>query len=185
MTLIFLVLAAGEATRCPAVLTSLRTNGFVQQVAETHASLVKLGFRVPDRATHDFRDLVVLETLYVVKHEHRLVSRRQLLDRSLKVHTIDRTAQPHVGAAEIPSRSSGLFVGLGHLFERSLLARLLSKLHEHNVHSQAMEPGRKCRFTAECGDLAEQLEESLLRQVLRLGNIPHHPKAQRIDTATM
>jgi hypothetical protein len=45
-----------------------------------------------------------------------------------------------------------------------------------------MQPRRKRRFSAKRADLAEQLQESFLRQVLGFGRIRRHTQAQRIHT---
>ena len=67
-----------------AILAGLRAHRFVKQFAEPHARFVELRFRIADRATHDFRNLVVLVSLHVVQDEHRFVSGRQLLHRALQ-----------------------------------------------------------------------------------------------------
>ena len=46
-----------------------------------------------------------------------------------------------------------------------------------------MQPGREGRFTPESCDLPEELEESLLCEVLRFGSPPNHTQAQGIDAA--
>ncbi|SPF37872.1 hypothetical protein SBA1_190004 [Candidatus Sulfotelmatobacter kueseliae] len=46
-----------------------------------------------------------------------------------------------------------------------------------------MQPGRERRFAAEGRDLAVELQESFLCQILGLGDVRSHAQTQRVDTA--
>jgi hypothetical protein len=48
-----------------------------------------------------------------------------------------------------------------------------------------VQPSGKSRLTAEGGDFAEELEESLLHQIFGIGGVTYHAKAKSIDPATM
>ena len=61
----------------------------------------------------------------------------------------------------------------------------LAQVHQDHVDRQAVQPRRKGGVAAKCGDLAVQLKEGLLGQILGLGDIAHHAQAQRIDTPFM
>jgi hypothetical protein len=62
---------------------------FVQQLAQPNASLVKLGFRIPDGTTQQRGNLVVFVSLDVMENESLLIAGRQLCDGALEVHPID------------------------------------------------------------------------------------------------
>src|SRR5690348_16317786 len=56
-------------------------------------------------------------------------------------------------------------------------------MHEHHVHREPVQPSREGAFTAEGADLAEQLQEGLLGQILSLGGVAGHAQAQRVNAA--
>ncbi len=51
------------------------------------------------------------------------------------------------------------------MFERSLHPRLLPQFHQYDIHSQTVQPGRKCRLASKGGNLSKKLKERFLRQV--------------------
>jgi len=127
----------------------------------------------------------VLIPLYVVQDEYCFIPRRQLVDGPLEIDAVQRTRQPQIRASEIAPGRPGFLVRLGDLLERSFLDRLLPQLHQNHVYRKAVKPCGKRRLAAKCGDLSEELEERFLRQILCLGRIPHHSKAQRIHSAAV
>jgi hypothetical protein len=54
-------------------------------------------------------------------------------------------------------------------------------MHQNDVHSQSMQPGRKNRIGAEGTNLAKNLQKCQLRKVLGLRRIPDHSQAQALD----
>ena len=129
--------------------------------------------------SHDVRNLVVLVALHVVQHEHGFIARRQLIDGALQMDAIDGAAQLQIGPAKIAAGTARIFVGLGELIERRFRSRLFPQLHEHNVDGQTVQPRRKGRLAAKRRDLAKELKERLLRQILRLGGVPPTIRRQR------
>ena len=56
-------------------------------------------------------------------------------------------------------------------------------MHQDLVNGQPMKPGRESRLAAETTDLAVELDEDFLRQILGLGRVGSHPQAQAVDAA--
>src|SRR5207302_732 len=61
----------------------------------------------------------------------------------------------------------------------------LAKMHQHLVHGQTMQPGRKRRLAAETPNLAKELDKDFLRQVFGLSHILGHAQAERIDATVV
>src|SRR2546422_7659858 len=89
----YLVHAGGLALCRLAFLARLIAKGFLQQLAQAHPRLVQLRFRVSDRTSHDFGDLVVFVPLDIVENERRPVARRQLGDGPLQIHAVERAGK--------------------------------------------------------------------------------------------
>ena len=58
-------------------------------------------------------------------------------------------------------------------------------MHQHHVHRQPVQPGRKRRLAAKGCDLAIELQERFLGQILSLGRIRGHAQAERVDAPLM
>jgi hypothetical protein len=58
-------------------------------------------------------------------------------------------------------------------------------MHQHRVDRYPVEPGRETRIAAESSDLPEDLEEYLLRQVVRLRHILQHSQTEVIYVLAM
>src|ERR1700752_4365259 len=54
-------------------------------------------------------------------------------------------------------------------------------MHQNHVHRQAVQPGRESRFAAEGANLAVELQEGFLRQILGFGRIRSHAQTERVD----
>lgn len=59
------------------------------------------------------------------------------------------------------------------------------EVHEHLVNGQAMEPGRKGRFSAKASNFSKELDENLLCEVFSFRDISSHPQAEGINAAIM
>src|SRR5262249_42024286 len=69
---------------------------------------------------------------------------------------------------------------LGRLLETDAT---LAKMHQHLIYSQAVQPGRKCRFAAKAANFSKELDKNFLGQVLGFRYIARHPQAERIYAA--
>src|SRR4029077_9059421 len=77
---------------------------------------------------------------------------------------------------------------LGHLARLGSLLVLdapAAEVHEHLIDRQAMEPGRKCRIAAKTADLAEKLDENLLREIFCFGLAAGHAKRKTVGPAVI
>jgi len=54
-------------------------------------------------------------------------------------------------------------------------------MHQNDIDGKTVEPRRKCRVAAKCGDLSVKLKEGFLSQVLGFGRITHHAQAQGVN----
>ena len=134
---------------------------------------------------HGDEDIMALATLHIVKHEDRSVTRRQLLYRSFEIDPIHRAAQPQIGRADVLPGAAGLFIRLRSFLERSNREGLLAQPHQNHVDRHPVQPGRESRFSAEGADLAEQLQEGFLQQILGVRRITHHTQTEGVNAATM
>ena len=75
-----------------AFFSCLLADLFLKQVPQTCARLVQLRLRIPHRASHNVRDLVVFVPLDVMQYEHGPVTRWQLLYRSFEIDPVDGAA---------------------------------------------------------------------------------------------
>ena len=108
--------------------------------------------------------------LYIVEREHRAVSRGQLGDGFVERDAIyDRHGTRVFSAFDYLHRRLTI---LGRLFQAHAA---LAKVHQHLVDGQAVQPGRKGRLAAKASDLAKELDEDFLRQVLGFRDIRRHP----------
>jgi len=80
---------------------------------------------------------------------------------------------------------AGLFIRLRSFLERSNREGLLAQPHQNHVDRHPVQPGRESRFPPEGADLAEELEESLLQQVLGIRWVAHHAQAEGVNAATV
>ena len=49
------------------------------------------------------------------------------------------------------------------------------------IDRQSVEPGCERRITTKTAELAEEVDEDFLRQVLSLSRVRHHPQAEAVD----
>jgi len=127
----------------------------------------------------------VLVSVNIMEQEHVLISMRQLLQSGVKVDTVEKTGEAQVWTAEFQSGPFFFIIGPSQFIKRDSDRPLLAETHQHDISGEAMQPRRKGGFTAEGVDLAKELQEGLLRQVLRFDRIRHHTKAERIDAAAV
>src|SRR5215203_3805382 len=59
--------------------------------------------------------------------------------------------------------------------------RKRSKIHEHVIDSESMQPGGKLTFTSKRSNLSQQLNKDVLRQILSLTHVPRHAQTHGID----
>ena len=124
-------------------------------------------------------------TFDVVKHKNRAIARRQIL--STAFCNCSRSIEPASARSSAPKSFFGVSSSppLRGLFQRNHRKALLSQVHEHHVHRQAMKPCRECRLTAKRSNLPVELQERFLGQVLSLGRVRGHSQAQRIYSPLM
>ena len=56
-----------------------------------------------------------------------------------------------------------------------------AKVHQYRIHRHPVQPGRKRRVATKRGEFSEDVNEGILRQVLRFGDIFRHPQADCHD----
>src|SRR5215203_4979010 len=63
--------------------------------------------------------------------------------------------------------------------------RKRSKIHEHVIDSESMQPGGKLTFTSKRSNLAQQLNKDVVRQILSLTHVSGHAQTHGIDLRLM
>jgi len=61
------------------------------------------------------------------------------------------------------------------------MGSLFAEAHEDDVRREAVQPGGECGFAAERVNLAKELQEGFLREVLGFEGIADHAKAETVD----
>src|SRR6266851_9018306 len=158
---------------------------FLEQVPQTRARLMQLRLRISYRASHDFRDLVVLVSLDVMQYEHGPVARGQLLNRTFQIDPVDGATQAQIRRADVLPGAARFIVGIRCFFERGHRERLLAQPHQHHIDRHPVQPGREGRLSAESPNLAKELQKSFLHEVFRVGRVINHPQAEGVDAAAM
>src|SRR5579859_573231 len=148
-----------------------------QQAAQLHACFVQLRFAVSDGASQHSRNLVMFIALNVVENKNHAVAGRQVADGPLEHHAVNRAGERQIEAAKLFG-SALLEAWLKRFLKRDLGQRFFAQVHKYCVHREAMQPGGKGGLAAEESDLAIELQESFLRQILGLRVIAHHAQAQ-------
>src|SRR5216684_6034094 len=74
---------------------------FLEQVPQTRTRFMQLRLRIPHRASHDVRNLVVFVPLDVMQHEHRPIARRQLINRTFQIDPVDGAAQAQIRRPDV------------------------------------------------------------------------------------
>ncbi len=157
----------------------------MQEFAQAFASFVQLRFGIAHRATEHAGDFVVLVTVNIVKEEHGLVALRQLLEGSVKVDAVEKAGQAEVGDTDFESGTVFFVVGTSHFFQRDGDGPLLAEAHEDDIGGEAVHPGRKGRLAAECMNLAEELQEGLLRQIFGFNGVATHAQTESVHAAAV
>ncbi len=154
-----------------------------QQLPQAQARLVELRLGVADGAVHHLGDFVVLVAVHIVEQEHLPVAGGKLLDGVFQCNAVDGAHQQRVLLADFALGAFAGLVGVDGFVERNLRQLLLAQVHQHHVHRQPMQPGRKRRLAAESLNLAEELQESFLGHFFRFRGVAQHAQAERIDPA--
>src|ERR1044072_4882880 len=112
----------------------------------------------------------------VVKREYRPVTGRELSNSLIERYPVNY------------GHGIGIFRPFYYLGRRfAVLSRLLhahaafAEVHEHLVHSQAMQPGSKGGFTTETTNFSKELDEDLLCEIFCLRDIAGHSQAELVD----
>src|SRR5450755_7205 len=136
-------------------LTSLGLFGSheFQKIPQLQSCLVQLRLAIANRASHDFGNLVMLESFYIVQYKNLSVAGRQLVDRALQLQAIDGARQSQIlGAEFLPRR---LVVGFQRFLERHDRQILFAQLHEHDIDRHAVQPGGEGGLATKGADLAK------------------------------
>src|SRR5688572_11767568 len=122
----------------------------------------------------------MLETLDVVKNEHVLVARGQLVDGALKGDLVDDRHLERV------LRSANRLLGCFTFFSCFLELHIpLSEVHENLVNRQTMEPGSERGVTSKTTDLAIKLYKNVLSKIFCLVGVLEHAQTDRINPAVV
>src|SRR5260370_1001861 len=158
---------------------------FLEQVPQTRTRLMQLRLRISYRASHNFRDLVVLVPPDGMQYEYGPVARGQLLNRTFQIDPVDGATQAQIRRADVLPGAARFIVGIRCFFERGHRERLLAQPHQHHIDCHPVQPGREGRLSAEGPNLAEELQKGFLHQVFRVGRVIHHSQAQSVDASAM
>jgi hypothetical protein len=150
----------------------------LEHIAQAGAGFVQLRLGIANGAAAHARDLGVVVALNVVEDEDRLVAGRQPVDGAFEMDAVNQSGQGQIESAEFLVRAAVLGVGLGDFLERDDRERALAEAHENHVDRQAVQPGGERRISAKRVDLAEDLQESFLREVLGFGVVADHAQAK-------
>src|SRR5215203_3668088 len=63
--------------------------------------------------------------------------------------------------------------------------RKRSKIHEHVIDSESMQPGGKLTFTSKGSNLPQQLNKDVVRRILSLTHVSRHAQTHGIDLRLM
>src|SRR5581483_10398599 len=156
-------------------------SGHFEKVAQLHACFVQLRLAVADGTSHHLGNLVVFVAFNVVQHKNDAVARRQALDGAFQVHAVNRTRQNVIPCPDV--LLGPVFLGLHALFQGDFRQALFAQVHQHYVDREPVQPRGKGGLSPECRDLAIQLQESFLGEVLGFGGVAGHPQAEGINPA--
>ena len=158
----------------------LRPGGASQDFAEAHARLVELRFGCADGAAQRLRDFVMFVAENVVQNKSPSVSARQFSQGALEVQTVYKAGDTGVDGSHLPYGQS-LAIHLVGGVERRLVQMLNALPHQDDIDGQAVQPSGERRLRAKGVNLAEHLQEGLLRQILREGRVSRHAQANSVD----
>jgi hypothetical protein len=138
---------------------------------------------VPSGRPGDLADLLVAQLFHVAQHEALAEARLELAKMARctmcstclpAIISSGRSICPTLACRACPSgtRSDGLeLVLLARVPHAQVLAAVLAEVDRDSV-----DPRRELRLAAERADRLEDLDEDLLREVLRLGAVADHPQ---------
>ncbi len=112
------------------------------------------------------------------------VSLGEHLQRTRERNAIEGTPEPIVVPTQC-ALSAGNGFQVIRVIQGDLAWRLSSKMHQGGGHSDAMQPSGQSRFSAERGELSEDLNEGILGQIIRLCRVFRHAKDYGIDPVLM
>ena len=146
---------------------------------------MQLRFRIAYRAAQHRGNFVVLVTVHIMKKEHGLVALRQLREGGVKIDAVEEADEALVGSTDFKGGPLFFIIGPNHVIQRDCDGPFFSEAHEDDIGGEAVQPGRKRRFTAKGVDLAKELQESFLSQVLRFLRVTNHAKTESVDAAAV
>ena len=130
-----------------------------EELAHLGARLVQLRLRRAHAAAEDVGDLLVLQPLDVVQHQHRAIPRRQRVQRPLEPRAQPRIASPARPRPAAPSSASS---------PRSRFCRACVRVacDKRRVDRQPIHPGRQLRVAAELLEAAKARRKTSCDQLL-------------------
>src|SRR5216684_7095858 len=154
-----------------------------QEVAHLELRFVELRLGVADGAPQQVGNLVMLIAFDLMQSEDRSAAFRKFLDRPAQGNAIDRAGEGRIVSSEVaPQRR----LRRHRLVNRKGWWRFsAAKLHQHGVYGNAVQPGGERRIASEAADGAKDLQECLLGQVFRLGDVFGHNQTHRIHALLM
>ena len=119
-------------------------------------------------------------TFNIVKGKDRAVAGRQLGDRFIQRYAIHYRHRIRVlGAFNYLYRR---FAVVGRLLH---LDAAFAEVHQDLIDGKTMQPSGKSRLTTKASNLAKELDEDFLSEVLRLRDIAGHSQTERVNPAIM
>ena len=101
----------------------------------------------------------------------------ELIDALAKVPELQvaaRTSSFAFKGKSLSVRTIGDSLKVGALVEGNLAQSFLPEVHKRCIHRHAIDPRGEGRITTKCGEFTEDLNESILGQVLGLGDVARH-----------
>src|SRR4051812_46210435 len=116
-----------------------------------------------------------------MQQENRAIAIGQFFDGASQSNSIYRSGKTVVTAAVFTTHN--LRVLVIRFIKRNLAEDFLAEVHQHRVDRNPVQPGGKRRITTESGELAENLQKRVLRQIFSFGCVVGHAQADRINSS--
>ncbi len=118
-----------------------------------------------------------------VQQEDGPVPSRQISDCAVQRNAVHRSGQTPIAAAAFTADHGRIMAR--RFVEGNLLQGLLSEMHQHGIHCDAIEPCGQGRVAFKGGEFSEYLQECVLGEVLGFCRVVCHAEAGGIDSGPM
>jgi len=140
---------------------------------------VELRLRISYRTTQQAGNFMMFVAFHFMQNEDLAAAFWQFLDGAIEIDPVHDADEVQIISANIARHKRRLH--LYWLIERNLPQLALAKLHQDCVDRNPIKPGGKTGVSAEGTQLAEDLDESVLRQIFSFDHLPGHTRTQGVD----